>query len=95
MGRLDSRKIIRCRRYSQIVPLRCCSVCCRQRMMDITIRTAGVHAVTRSSKNFLVSWFPDSFQVGSLPLLHGHNCADWNFGEEFARGIFRQSDTPM
>src|SRR6476469_4685785 len=28
-------------------------------------------------------------------LLHGHKCADWNFGEEFARSICRQPDAAV
>ena len=31
----------------------------------------------------------------SCPLLHGHKCADWNFGEEFARGIFGQPNAAV
>jgi len=27
--------------------------------------------------------------------LHGHNRADWNFGEEFPRGVLRQSDASV
>src|SRR6476620_11885789 len=30
-----------------------------------------------------------------VSLLHGHKCADWNFGEEFARRICRQPDATV
>ncbi len=36
-----------------------------------------------------------AFGVTRSPLLHGHECADWNFGEEFARSIFRQPDAAV
>src|SRR5918996_4084698 len=31
----------------------------------------------------------------AYPLLHGNECADWNFGEEFSRSIFRQPDAAV
>src|SRR6266576_4202595 len=47
-------------------------------------------------EDFLFSCLPDSFGVRSrVALLHGHKCAHWNFGEEFARSIFRQPDAAV
>src|SRR5213595_98264 len=48
---------------------------------------------SRPTKNiFLFSCFPDSF---ACRLLHADQCADWNFGEEFAGSVFRQSDAAV
>src|SRR4029078_370864 len=38
---------------------------------------------------------PLALNTPEVSLLHGHECADWNFGEEFARSIFGQPDAAV
>ena len=38
---------------------------------------------------------PLALNTPEVSLLHGHKCADWNFGEEFARSICRQPDAAV
>jgi len=55
----------------------------------------GAHSPGAGDKNSYFRAFLICSGVVCVLLLDGHNCADWNFGEEFARSIFRQSDAAV